>query len=94
MSYQSSRGGHQPLKIPNYDTLPTLSDDEIYRLLGALKGKMRHAGGNKQRVYNLQVEFCYIQREINIRQGRRKAHAEWLAKQAQSRGRRPHQNRQ
>ena len=94
MSQHSSRSGYPPLKIPNYETLPTLSDDEIYRLLGALKGKMRHAGGNKQRVYNLQVEFCYIQREINVRQGRRKAHAEWMAKQAQSRPRRSHTPRQ
>jgi hypothetical protein len=80
--------------MPSYETLPTLSDDEIYRLLGALKGKMRHAGGNKQRVFTLQIEFCYIQREINIRQGRRKAHAEWLATQAQTRTRRPQTPRQ
>ena len=79
---------HQPLRIPNWQNLPTISDDEIYRILGALKGKMRHAAGNKDRIKTLQEEFCYVQRELGIRQARRKAHQEWLAKQGNNRSRR------
>ena len=76
-----------PLRIPNHATLPTMSDENIFQTLGALKARMKSAG-SKDRVYNLQVEYCYVQRELNIRQARRQAHADWLASQARNRGRR------
>ena len=76
-----------PLRIPSHTTLPTMSDENIFQTLGALKAKMKSAG-SKNRVYDLQIEYCYVQRELNIRQARRQAHADWLASQDRNRARR------
>jgi len=71
------------------DFRPTPSDDFITMD----EERLRHNVRNLKRIIRnsrdrfkrsqLEVECCYVQREIDVRDRRRAAHAEWLSKKTQ-----------
>ena len=70
------------LKVWTIDVLASLADDDLYTLLLKLedeRSKLLRQGHQDRVVNRWETELCYVSRELDIRQTRRKAHAEWLA---------------
>jgi hypothetical protein len=70
------------LKLWTMDMLGTLADDDLYSLLLRLeeeRNRVDRNGFSDHEVKRWETELNYVSRELDIRQGRRKAHAEWLS---------------
>lgn len=59
------------------DDLITMDEDELRRRVRNAKRDIRRCRDYHSRSW-LEVECCYIQREIEVRERRRAAHSQWL----------------
>ena len=78
--------------VVSSDDISCLSDDELGNKFSAIKRRIDH--GRKKHVKHevlraLEVEFCYLHREIGIRDARRRAHDKFV----EERGGRRNRNR-
>jgi methyl coenzyme M reductase subunit C-like uncharacterized protein (methanogenesis marker protein 7) len=63
------------------DTLATMPEDDLNRVMRRAQeslGKLRREGGSKGMIRLAEEEMCYVQRESEVRDRRRAAHARWL----------------
>ena len=60
------------------DSLAIMDDEELG---GVFKGISRSLSRTRDRnkVYQLQVDMCYVQREIHIRKSRKEAHEKYMS---------------
>ena len=66
------------LKIGTFDDLAIRENHEIEQLLSSLSDKIRVGKRNKSDTSKLEEDFCYVQREYDIRVARMR----WLEKNA------------
>jgi len=64
------------MKIGTMDDLAVKENHEIEQLLGSLQEKIRVGKRNKADTSRLEEDFCYVQREYDIRVNR----ARWIEK--------------
>ncbi len=64
------------MKIGTIDELAIKENHEIEQILNVLTDKIRSAKRNKADTSRLEEDFCYVQREYDIRVAR----ARWLEK--------------
>jgi hypothetical protein len=64
------------MKIGTIDELAIKENHEIEQILNVLTDKIRSAKRNKTDTSRLEEDFCYVQREYDIRVAR----ARWLEK--------------
>lgn len=67
------------MKIGTMDDLAIKENHEIEQLLGSLQEKIRVGKRNKADTSRLEEDFCYVQREYDIRVNR----ARWIEKRNQ-----------
>ena len=67
-------------RVTNDDKLKTLSDEELHRHLRTLKSRIDDRSKRGNNSSNLEIEFCYLQREVSWRRNRKTAHEEYLKK--------------
>lgn len=67
------------MKIGTMDDLAIKENHEIEQLLGNLQEKIRVGKRNKTDTSRLEEDFCYVQREYDIRVNR----ARWIEKRNQ-----------
>ena len=70
------------------DIITAFSDDELYHNLSNLRREMdthNKRRGNNKKIHELEVEVCYLQREIYIREGRKTRHHAYVQSRMQSR---------
>lgn len=60
------------------DELEKVSDDDLNRRFRSVKNLIRNSRFSHEKKLELQIEFCYLHREIEIREHRKVAHEEWL----------------
>lgn len=61
----------------NIDDIAEMSDDELSVKLRNTRTFIARNEGQEQNP-DAEIDLCYFQREVEIRQNRRKAHDEWL----------------
>lgn len=66
----------------NSDELSLLSEEEIADRLGKCRSEMGKRVGDIVWRTEWETQLCYAQRELQIRQTRRRAHADYLAREA------------
>ena len=69
------------IKQIHVDELATMPEDDlnrVQRLAQETLGKLRRQGTSSAMAMVAEVELCYVQREAEIRDRRRAAHARWL----------------
>jgi hypothetical protein len=73
------KGGKEiKMKIGTMDELAVRENHEIEQLLGSLQEKIRIGKRNKADTARLEEDFCYVQREYDIRVAR----ARWIEKRS------------
>ncbi len=77
--------------------IPYMKEDRLRREIFSLenrksslsrerdRSKMEH---NKETIRRIEFEICYLQREVEIREKRKKVHAEFMQKKSRNRARR------
>jgi hypothetical protein len=65
-------------RVLNIDEISAMSDDELGRRLSSLSGYLGRERNRGNRRDDLEVEYCYLYREAEIRTDRRTAHMGWL----------------
>lgn len=66
------------MKIGTIDELAIKENHEIEQILNVITDKIRNGKRNKADTSRLEEDFCYVQREYDIRVAR----ARWLEKRA------------
>ncbi len=75
------RGEYTPVTIISSDDISSLSDDELSNKFSAVKRRIdqgRKKNLDPKVVRGLEVEYCYLHREIGIRNNRRDAHVNFV----------------
>ncbi len=77
-----SKGKGTPVTVISSDDIAVLSDDELGNKFSAVKrridqGRKKHLP--TEVVRSLEVEYCYLSREIDIRRNRRASHSGFIA---------------
>jgi len=78
------------MRLVTRDALAAMRDDSIFNTFNALRRKLMDACRNDSRntsyIIQLETELNYIQRELEVRDNRRRAHMEYMqARSNQSR---------
>ncbi len=60
------------------DKLALVSDDDLHRRVRTIRGLIRNNRFSYEKLKELQTEFCYLHREAEIRDARKKAHQLYL----------------
>ncbi len=75
------------MRIRNLDELARMSDDEIRSLLRSSRDEIikmekrlyrEDSDSERERLTMLQIEYCYVKRESEVRRNRHLAHKEFL----------------
>ena len=61
----------------NSDRIAVMSDEELHSHASKIKNLLSYKNKRDSKE-NLEIEFCYLQREIFIREKRRKSHEKFL----------------
>ena len=64
------------MRILHTDRLAVMDESEIVRLINRAKSIARRTNGRQRST--AEIEICYLQREKEIREARRKTHQEYL----------------
>lgn len=72
------RGNMELPEVINMDTLSYANDDELERLHSFLQGERDKASKTDYDLQPWEVEICYVQRELRIRNSRRAAHDRYV----------------
>lgn len=85
----------RPTNLISADSIPYVKEDRLKREVATLETRKHmilrdRSRGNSQHTTLLVIEtdICYLQREIEIRENRRKAHALFLQKRQNKRAKR------
>ena len=62
----------------NMDKLATMDEYDLKSLFSSIKRMISRKRERKQGASNLEIEMCYVQRELEIRRSRSQAHKEFL----------------
>lgn len=69
------------VRLHTIDQLAWMSDDDLMGLYMGLSRDRDNVNSIRGKdVTPIEVELCYVQRELDIRNTRRRTHAQWLAK--------------
>jgi cysteine synthase len=60
------------------DRLETMPEEEINGRSRSMHGAIHRARQDKQNTQDIEIELCYFQRELEVRNHRRRAHQEWI----------------
>jgi len=71
-----------------------MSDDELRRRYRSISNMIRNSKFSSNKRQELEIEYCYIFRELECRQKRVVAHQEYLNSISKSRSRTPRRNNQ
>ena len=82
-------GKNQKFDVMGIDSIAVLSDDELYRKFNTVKRLIDTRRRQRSSVQELEIEFCYLVREIEIREHRKDAHTRYMEARNYSQGRRP-----
>tara|TARA_R110001583_G_scaffold31043_5_gene106564 strand:+ start:3126 stop:3368 length:243 start_codon:yes stop_codon:yes gene_type:complete len=72
------------MRIYDIDNLAMMNDYELEKVFRTCRSKIKSENISKSRaakreaIGKLETEYCYIKRELEIRDARRKAHQEYL----------------
>lgn len=70
------------------DSLSIMPDDDVFNALNVVKGKInqitRSKNSDRSSLNDLQVEYCYLVRETNLRKARKEKHEEYLLRIGQN----------
>lgn len=66
-------------RVLNIDEISVMSDDELSRRMSSLNGYLGRERNRGNRRDDLETEYCYLFREVQIRNSRRDAHLAWLS---------------
>ncbi len=64
-----------------FDELAAMSDDQLNRLFMKTRGDISRYRKRSAPTTDLEIDLCYIQRELFIRASRQKAHGEYVQSQ-------------
>ena len=85
----------KPLSLISPEDLPYTKEEKLKREVSTLESRKgmilrdkEKAKRQQRTVVMLETEICYLQREIEIRERRRKAHAKFLQKRSERRAKR------
>jgi hypothetical protein len=67
-------------KTTNIDDIASLSDDELRRKLNTVQRLIDTSRRKRDNSSSLEVDYCYLARESEVRDRRRAAHAAYLEK--------------
>ena len=68
------------VRLHTIDQLAWMSDDDLMNLHTTLERDREHVLPMRGKdVTPIEIEICYVQRELDIRNSRQQAHAKWLA---------------
>jgi len=73
------------VELISIDKLEAMDEEELRRRLRNIKRIMRRCSDNHKRM-QFETEYCYIYREIEVREQRRAVHLEWISNERQKRG--------
>jgi hypothetical protein len=65
-------------RVLTIDEISIMSDDELGRRISSLNGYLGRERNRGNHRGDLEVEYCYLHREAEIRTARREAHMNWL----------------
>ena len=71
-----SKSRNQPM---NSDVIAALSDEDLSRRLNAIKRVIETKIRQKSSATGAEEEYCYLQREAQIRDARKAAHQEYMS---------------
>ena len=84
----------KPLISISPESIPYVKEDTLKREVFSLENKKSAMLRDRERrkdsqssIHRIETEICYLQREIEIRQRRRKAHSIFLQKRSEKRAR-------
>ena len=60
------------------DTITSFSDDDLYQTFQKIRAELDSAKPHSKLQGELQIECCYLQREIQIRESRKMRHANYV----------------
>ena len=60
------------------EELGKISDDDLYRRFKTIKNLIRSRKLSYTKARDIEVEFCYLYREQEIRENRKFAHQAWM----------------
>jgi len=63
-----------------HEAIALISDDDLNRRVRTIRGLIRNNRFSYQKLKELQTEFCYLHRETECREARKKAHQIYLRK--------------
>ena len=73
-----NREGEGLPTVIDMDSLACMSDDELVRLHSHTQTEKDRAGRREELATAWEIEACYVQRELQIRSERRRAHEAYL----------------
>lgn len=62
-----------------FDQLAWMSDDDLVSLMMNMEKDREAISTRGRNTHGIEVEICYVQREMDVRNSRRAAHQAWLA---------------
>jgi len=68
----------------NTDKISVMTDEDLYGQTSKIKNLLTYKN-KKDNKRDLEIELCYLQREIFVRERRRRAHEEFLQKRSRKR---------
>jgi len=72
------------MKKLNTDKIATMTDDDLNSHFFKIKNLLSYKNHSRNK-RDLEIELCYLQREVRVRENRRKAHDVYLRNKALSR---------
>ncbi len=61
------------------DRMLTMSEDELNGRARSMAGLISRCRSNREDSSLAEIELCYLQRELEIREKRREVHSSWLS---------------
>ena len=68
------------MKKHNFDDLAVMSDDNLHNLFMRTRSDLRRSQREKRDSFDHEINLCYIQRELDIRESRRVATQTYVTK--------------
>lgn len=65
-------------RVMNFTEIGKVSDGELNRQFSGLKKLLKVSKFSDKKRQELEVQYCYLQREIMIRENRKSAHEEYM----------------
>jgi hypothetical protein len=65
-------------RVLSLDEISAMTDEDLSRRISSLTGYLGRERNRGNRHLELELEFCYLYRESEVRERRQAAHLEWL----------------